>query len=197
MKHPIIYQVSVGELNVHRLDLISRCTLEGSVFQSLSGSPRPPDPKSSAAFTLESCSDGGGQVVLLYRQPSGPGGSEASSPSPSNSPNVVMMEEGGGAKENYSYANPQVWFQDPSTHWHYVCSSFTEYMRLSVAHFGIVGWQAAFSPEGLRASTAHWMGLVCPERLCVDRSYHTSELAEASKATATAAAATATAALHT
>jgi len=190
----------VGELNVHRLDLISRCTLEGSVFQSLSGSPGLPDPKSSAVFTVESCSDGGGQVVLLYRQPSGPGGGgggEAGSSSPSHPPNVFVVEEGGGTKENYSYENPQVWFQDPSTRWHYVCSSFTEYLRLSVAHFGIIGWQAAFSPEGLRTSTAHWMGLVCPERLCVDRSYHMSELAEVSKAAAAAATATATAALQT
>ncbi len=170
-------QVVIGELNVNRLDIIQRCTLEVSnLNSSLTKSVLPPNPKTSAAFTLESCGDGG-QVVLLYRNPS-----SSSSSSSSSSPTDVMETKGSSSSGN-EFHEPEVWFQDVSSRWHYICSGFTQYLRLSIVHFGIIGWQLAFTPEGLATDTRHWMSLFCPERLCIDLSQHATEKAEAAGVT--------------
>jgi hypothetical protein len=35
----------------------------------------------------------------------------------------------------------QVWLQDLSCQWQYVCEGFTDYFRLMILHLGISGWQ--------------------------------------------------------
>jgi len=44
---------------------------------------------------------------------------------------------------------PEVWFADRSGTYHYIASSFTEYLKLMASHLGIPGWQYAFTPLGL------------------------------------------------
>jgi hypothetical protein len=65
------------------------------------------------------------------------------------------------------YEEPEVWFQDISARWHFVSATFSNFLRLLLAHMGVFGWHMAYTPEGLSAETIHWMGLFCKERICV------------------------------
>ena len=69
---------------------------------------------------------------------------------------------------HYYSDKPTVWFIDLSARWHYVCGSFTHYLRLAVTHLGIYGWQLVFTPEGLQLDAEQWMNLFCKERLMID-----------------------------
>jgi tubulin polyglutamylase complex subunit 2 len=62
---------------------------------------------------------------------------------------------------------PEVWCVDNNKRWHFICYSFTQYLRLAVLHLGIIGWHAMYFPEGMTMSTRQWMGMFCRERLCV------------------------------
>jgi tubulin polyglutamylase complex subunit 2 len=62
---------------------------------------------------------------------------------------------------------PEVWLVDNSKRWHFICFSFTQYLRLAVLHLGIIGWHGVYFPEGLSMTTRQWMGMFCRERLCV------------------------------
>ncbi len=62
-----------------------------------------------------------------------------------------------------------IWFIDESTRqWSYICATFSDYMRLMIAHLGILGWQTAFSSGGLAGTTKEWMCVFAKERLVVD-----------------------------
>lgn len=165
-------QVTVGEMKLNKLDSISRIALEGtfpkmnwSRYGSSGGNSSSSNSNSSnggnaesyvldfntsAAFTLDSSLEIG-QVVLLYRSPddSGKGDSKLRG-------NTVNP-----------YEEPEVWFQDISARWHFVSATFSNFLRLLLAHMGVFGWQMAYTPEGLPAETIHWMGLFCKERICV------------------------------
>lgn len=62
---------------------------------------------------------------------------------------------------------PEVWFADRSGTYHYIASSFTEYLKLMASHLGIPGWQYAFTPLGLAPSSQQWFNLFAPIRLGV------------------------------
>ena len=67
-------------------------------------------------------------------------------------------------------ADTSIWFRDNTDRQcSYVCSSFTHLLRIMVVHLGIIGWQRAFTPNGLSTSTQSWMYLFAKERLCIDR----------------------------
>ena len=57
---------------------------------------------------------------------------------------MVYMEDDGA---------PSFWFMDRSRAWHLLASSFTEYLRLTLAHYGIPLWHYAFTPCGLDPRT--------------------------------------------
>ena len=42
-----------------------------------------------------------------------------------------------------------VWLLDLSLDWHYLCASFSDYLRLAIAHLGLVQWPYALTPLGL------------------------------------------------
>jgi hypothetical protein len=65
----------------------------------------------------------------------------------------------------------EIWFQDLSWRWHFICHTMTQYLRLMVAHLGIHGWQLLYTPEGLPRNTIQWMTMFCKERLCADFLY--------------------------
>jgi len=73
---------------------------------------------------------------------------------------------------NDNYSSPEIWYQDQFANWHYICNNFTQLMRIMVTHFGISGWQLAFTPEGLPLVTRQWMNLFCKERLTIDLLAH-------------------------
>jgi tubulin polyglutamylase complex subunit 2 len=73
-----------------------------------------------------------------------------------------------------SGSEPEVWFQDLSARWHYICSTFKQYMRVMILHLGIIGWQMAYSCDGLTPWTQYWMRLFCKERLCIDLNNYNS-----------------------
>ena len=74
-------------------------------------------------------------------------------------------------KTPYSGRDPTIWFRDKSKSWHYVAANFTCYYRLLVVHLGILGWQYAFTPQGLDPLSVQWMRLYCPERLMLDTQF--------------------------
>mmetsp|Transcript_32356 Transcript_32356/g.37974 ORF Transcript_32356/g.37974 Transcript_32356/m.37974 type:complete len:224 (+) Transcript_32356:84-755(+) len=71
-------------------------------------------------------------------------------------------------EKNCPRGGPEVWFRDRYGQWHYIASSFSCYYRLLLVHLGILGWQYAFTPNGLAPLTVQWMRLYCPERLMYD-----------------------------
>lgn len=155
--------VNIGEININRLELIQRCALEGSFLKSLDGKIDTPSPKTAAAFILETRGDQGGQILMIYRH-------HIEDNTNSNSHGSASLDSHG-----QQYANPEIWYQDPSTRWHYICNGFTEYLRLAIVHLGVAGWLMAFTPEGLSNDSKNWMGLFCPERLCIDKNGFASE----------------------
>ncbi len=67
------------------------------------------------------------------------------------------------------FASTAIWLVDDSTReWCYICATFSDYMRLLITHLGVLGWQTAFSRQGLRSTTREWMCIFAKERLVVD-----------------------------
>ena len=67
------------------------------------------------------------------------------------------------------FASTAIWFvEDSSREWGYICATFSDYMRLLITHLGVLGWQSAFSRNGLRATTKEWLCIFAKERLVVD-----------------------------
>jgi hypothetical protein len=42
-----------------------------------------------------------------------------------------------------------IWLLDLSLDWHYLCASFSDYLRLAIAHLGLVQWPYALTPLGV------------------------------------------------
>jgi tubulin polyglutamylase complex subunit 2 len=61
----------------------------------------------------------------------------------------------------------EIWYVDEKKKWHFMCHTFTQYLRLALLHCGIIGWQMIFSPQGISMTTQQWMGMFTRERLCV------------------------------
>jgi tubulin polyglutamylase complex subunit 2 len=171
--------LQVGEMRINRLEAVKSMEIEGTFEQTWNdGSTTIPDAKNCAAFVLDShC--GIGEIVFLYRLP--PSGADLpNSFSVSNEASEVdatgsrpggdSVHTGSKPTEDIScYENPEVWFVDHSSRWHFISKTFTQYFRLLVLHMGIADWQLAFAPEGLSETAQYWMGLFCKERLIVDR----------------------------
>lgn len=153
--------IPVGEIRMNRIDSIIRISLDGTFAPNIWNDQHiaPPDPRTSAAFLLDSQSETG-DIVMVYRQRVTPCGSSS-----------TTVEHGGGASTEYVCAEPEIWFVDLSARWHYLCSNFTHFLRLLVVHLGIYGWQLAFTPEGLSITTQHWMNIFCKERLMIDKTW--------------------------
>ena len=67
------------------------------------------------------------------------------------------------------FASTAIWLVDDTTReWCYICATFSDYMRLLITHLGVLGWQTAFSRQGLRSTTKEWMCIFTKERLVVD-----------------------------
>lgn len=141
--------VQIGEIRVNRMDGVKRVPVEGTFAPLWDNSASLPDPKRSSAFSLDSLSETG-DIVFLYREPQ------------------TSLSSAG--QEGLEISNsPEIWFVDLSARWHFICKSFTQYLRASVTHLGIYGWQLCYTLEGLPDTTQHWMNLFCKERLMVDR----------------------------
>ncbi|XP_076370076.1 tubulin polyglutamylase complex subunit 2 isoform X1 [Tachypleus tridentatus] len=93
-------------------------------------------------FLLDSC-QGNGKVCLVY----------------------PIKED---AVEPISTTVPTVWFLDRALEWHYLASTMTAYLRLSLVHLGLPHWQYALTPWGLPSKTKQLMSIFVPERLTVD-----------------------------
>lgn len=126
--------VPVGEFQLNRLDGVQRCPMDGTfcpnewkdvvIVQ--------PDAKTCAAFLLQSVADVG-DVYLVYRQPQSTSSkSSGGGSSTGNNENEYI----GLINQSGLYENPEVWFVDISMRWHFVCQSFTQYLRLLVSHLG-------------------------------------------------------------
>ncbi|UYV63889.1 hypothetical protein LAZ67_2005893 [Cordylochernes scorpioides] len=65
-----------------------------------------------------------------------------------NSHSTAGTEFGTTGGSSPSGAPPTVWFLDRGLEWHYLCPTFTAYLRLALVHLGIPQWQYAFTPWG-------------------------------------------------
>ena len=142
-------KVPVGEMRVNSIDAFIRIPIDGRFVTSelMQAGVSPPDPSTCAAFLLDSFCEYG-HVVIICRPPSRVG----------------------------SVLEPEIWFQDLSAKWHFMCSSFKQYLRIMFLHLGISGWQMAFTSDGLPLWTQQWMKLFCKERLCIDLHNHASQI---------------------
>eukprot|EP01041_Mallomonas_annulata_P006454 gene6454-13037_t len=146
-------KVLIGDIRLNPLDSIQKQTADGhSVCMEPSHwSYIPLDPKTCTAFALDPLGEFG-QIMLIFRQPK----QESSQ---------RLGEDAGSSPVP---PEPEVWFLDVSSRWHYLCATFTHLLRIAVVHMGIAGWQLAYTPEGLSDCTQNWMRLFCRERLCID-----------------------------
>ena len=62
---------------------------------------------------------------------------------------------------------PEVWYQDMSSRWHFVAKSFTDYFRLLASHLGVPQWHYAFTDAGLGPAARQWLAFFCPDRLAI------------------------------
>lgn len=160
--------VNIGEIRVNRMEAIKPFEIEGTYDAKAwtDNTSTIPDPKLCTAFIIDSHCEVG-EILLLYK------GTAASVTASSQTDD----EDG---LDNSHLDEPEVWFVDQSSRWHYICKTFTQYLRLLVIHLGIHGWQLAFTPEGLPTTTQQWMTMFCKERLVIDR-YWREKLLPATK----------------
>lgn len=154
--------LSIGAIKINHFEQIKKTPVEGILLSNawhdhITGLP---DLRHCVAFSLvNSCEVG--DIVLLYKDCVIDNVQHGSGPDP------AADNDFNGGRHYYS-DKPTVWFIDLSARWHYVCGSFTHYLRLEVTHLGIYGWQLVFTPEGLQHDTEQWMNLFCKERLLID-----------------------------
>lgn len=141
--------VVIGDLGINRLDELQQITPDGffvTDFLQHRAVGRE-ELQILTGFILDSSEVG--NIVLLYKRKPG-------------------LCDG---RENDS----EIWLQDQSNYWHFISSTFTQYMRLMVVHFGIIGWQMAFTSDGLSKTCMQWMNLYCKERLITDLAAHNAD----------------------
>ena len=161
--------IPIGEFRINRIEDIQKVNIEHVVNMSsfnVLGS-------GCTVYSLDKLCDVG-EVVLLYRhvgtETPGTVNHDNSFSSSGSTDNLFLPRQ---LISNASrFDSPEVWLIDLSSRLHYLCSSFTHYFRVMVAHMGITGWQLSFTPEGLPMHVQHWMGVFCKERLIVDRYCH-------------------------
>jgi tubulin polyglutamylase complex subunit 2 len=145
----------IGKIAINKLDGVVRIPLDGQFMSSeasggtsASSMTMTMDPATNAAFVIDS-QPMSGQVVLLYRTKTSP------------DPSVRGQPLG-------QFDMPEVWLQDNSLRWHFICSTFSQYCRLMIMHLGILGWPLIFTPGGVPPTTYQWMCIHCKERLILD-----------------------------
>jgi hypothetical protein len=145
--------VTVGHLSLNKLEDFKRIPVEGffTTHKWLQQDITIDDPKNYAAFIIDSnCKLG--DIILLFSK--GMDGQDVNSSS-------SLLKKGA--------SHPSVWLVDLSQEWHFISLRFDDYLNLMFAHYGIIGWQEAFTTSGLSTTTGIWMNLFCKERLCVDK----------------------------
>lgn len=153
--------VTIGEMRLNRLEHIIRNPCEATIstpslpYMEMSSLP---DVSKCSMFTLDPGCEFG-DIVLLYRS------STSESSSSSSGGSTINGSESGNVPQ------PEIWLLDVSGQLTYICSSFTQYMRLMTVHLGILGWQGVFTADGLSETTQHWMNVFCKERLVGDRHF--------------------------
>jgi hypothetical protein len=96
--------------------------------------------ETSKNFEIDNC-NGYGKVCLVFR----------------NCKPAVMGSVG----------RAEFWYLDRSFQWHYLASSFDNYLRLMLAHLGLPQWQMLFTADGLPPFLYQWYYLLAPGRLKV------------------------------
>jgi len=49
----------------------------------------------------------------------------------------------------YTGSDSSIWLLDLSLSWHYICPSFSDFLRLAVIHLGLLQWPYALTPYGV------------------------------------------------
>jgi len=91
-----------------------------------------------------------------------PGGTQAFDLDAQCSYGRVCLISTGGRGE---HSAAQVWFQDLGCTWCFLANSFTDYVKLMLAHLGLPHWQYAFTESGIDPVAKHWFRFLAPERL--------------------------------
>jgi hypothetical protein len=144
--------IPIGEMRINSLEEIKILYLD-FMFPQLnlpSDVVVAPTLQNCTVFTLDSYSSLG-YVLLVYRYHASMGNICDSNPS--------LLD------------SPEIWLLTTTGQMIYICSSFTQYLRLMVTHLGIYHWQLAFSDDGLSQVSEQWMHLFCKERLIIDKHY--------------------------
>lgn len=150
--------VPIGDIRINKLEQIIR---HPCVDATIAPSSVPfmenrsvPDPQRSSLFLLDSNCELG-DIVFLYR-------------APFQGESTTLKTDTDSGKNN-ALSQPEVWLLDTNGQLHYICASFTQYLRLAVVHLGVMGWQSTFTIDGLSETTQHWMNIFCKERLICDQ----------------------------
>jgi hypothetical protein len=162
--------LDIGEIRVRKISEMRQATIVDAIvecrrWKDIDGISVS-DIKGATAFVFDQCDNG--DIAFIYQH-----SSKSSNDNSSNSSvnNVELVNS-----SQHSSDNPSVWLIDCCGRYHYICSSFKQYLRLMVTHLGIRGWQAAFTPEGLPPLTQQWMNVFCKERLVTHLYFNDSYL---------------------
>ncbi|KAJ3232057.1 Tubulin polyglutamylase complex subunit 2 [Chytriomyces hyalinus] len=139
---PIQLRNALGNIHVNKLEGVTMIpvqgygaiSLDGVDPQALVGLALPPGP----AFLLHDMGPTIGGVCLVYPLPA-----------PDD--------------QQHQLDNPQIWFcSTRSLQWYYLANSFSNYMRVAVAHLGVCGWPQIFTDMGVPQEVLDWLSLYSP-----------------------------------
>jgi tubulin polyglutamylase complex subunit 2 len=136
--------VPIGDMRINKVDQLIKINCDCSIANSnlpFMEMKNLPDLSRCTLVSLDSSCEVG-EVVLLYRNIS-----------------------------DDLPAQPEVWLLDQAAQLTFICSTFSQYMRLMVLHLGIYGWQLLFTSDGLPENAQIWMDIFCKERLLIDRTF--------------------------
>lgn len=138
-----------------------------------------PDINTSAAFVVDS-HPSFGQVALIFQ-------SRATEVSTLVNPSTGKLLSSkstlfSGSTGSLPHELSEIWLQDTSGRWHYMCNTITQYLRLAIVHLGIHGWPLVFTPESLPPSTQQWLSVHCKERLVLDLYWHDRQFSTSKRA---------------
>eukprot|EP01038_Epipyxis_sp_PR26KG_P013865 gene13865-18594_t len=155
-------RIIIGEMHMNRLDEFKRVAVDGTIDVGLKIADIPFQLPDSTCYcvSLDSCEVG--EIVIVIRNDE----------KTKSSSNLFNNSNNDNNEQNAKDYEGEVWLIDLSYRWHFICPTFTQYFRLLVAHLGIIGWQLAFTPEGLSPVSKQWMNFFCKERLCIDLHWH-------------------------
>ncbi len=102
------------------------------------------------AFRLDSSHPNLGTACLVYAEPRvNVKEGDAKEPDGSGAQVASSRQRPPQLKDSSTEPNAQIWFLDPSFHWHFLAPTFSHYYRMMLFHLGLPEWEYRFTTFGI------------------------------------------------